>query len=172
MDPYVRALEVRVAALERHISRLERQHRQHMTFARSTLPPDDTGTVQTIQGQLDALSFRDGIPMVMHYGFSSAMPVGGDKIVLFGNGEKSNAVAIASNHQAHRFTGLLTGESVLYDMWGHSVRLTQSAVLVIGDLHVTGKIITTDNVSVTGDISATGTITANTINAPNGHVGP
>jgi phage gp45-like len=148
MDAYTLALEQRMAALERYVQKLERRINAGIAFARSTLPANDSGTVQTIQGRLDALSVRDDMPVIMHYGFSSSMPVGGDKVVLFGNGERSNAVVVGSNHQAHRFTGLLTGECVLYDMWGHSIHMTAGGINIAGNVAITG------NATVTGEVTA------------------
>ncbi len=167
MDPYTANLERRVAALERHVARLERRLAQDVAFARSTAPPDDTGNVQTIQGRLDALSTRDGMPVLFHYGFSSAMPVGGDKVVLFGNGDRSNGVVIASGHQQYRYKGLKTGEVCLYDMWGHVIQLTQSGIAVTGDLHVSGAMIAGygggDQVNLQTHRHGTGTAAAGTV---------
>jgi hypothetical protein len=81
------------------------------------------------------------MPMLFHYGFSSAMPIGGDKVVLFGNGERSSGVVIASNHQQYRQKNLGTGEVCLCDMWGHAIRLTENGISVTGDLHVSGAVI-------------------------------
>jgi phage gp45-like len=109
---------------------------------------------------------RDGIPVLMHYGFSSAMPIGGDKVVIHGNGQRASAIAVATGHQAHRFTGLLTGEAVLYDMWGHSLRLTSGGAVLTGDLHVTGAVIAgfggTDQVGVQTHQHGTGAAAAGT----------
>ena len=148
MDPYTRSLELRLAALERYVARLERRIAATLSFARTTTPPNDAGVIQTVQSQLNALSVRDDVPVMMLYGFSSSMPLGGDKIVLHGNGEQASAIAIATNHQAYRFTGLLTGESVMHDAWQHSIRLTEDGVVITG------------NVTINGLATATGNITA------------
>lgn len=140
-------LAAEMAALRRRLDRLERRSRQHVSFARTTAPSNDNGPVQTTQAQIDALSVRNDVPMLFYYGFSSAMPSGGDKVVIHGNGERSSAVAIASGHQQYRFTGLNDGEVVLYDMNGNSIRLTQNGIVITGnvnltgDLHVTGAVI-------------------------------
>jgi phage gp45-like len=142
------SLEARVAALERHIDRLERRMRLSagVSFARTTLPPKDTGAIQTVQSQLDPLSVRNDLPVLFHYGFSSAMPVGGDKLVVHGYGERSSAIAVATGHQQYRFKSLNTGEVVLHDMWGNSIRLTQHEIVVTGTLHVIGDIKATGGV--------------------------
>jgi hypothetical protein len=70
MDAYTEALERRVAALERHIMRLERRLGASVAFARSTAPRTTAATCRPSRGRLDALSTRDGMPMLFHYGFS------------------------------------------------------------------------------------------------------
>jgi phage gp45-like len=116
-------LGARVAMLERMVATLARRQGSGFEFSRSTAAPVDSGPVQTIQGQLDALSRRDGMPVLFHYGFSSAMPIGGDKAVAYLNANRSSGVVIATGHQTYRVTGLVTGETVIHDMWGRSVKL-------------------------------------------------
>lgn len=123
-------LEARVAMLERMVASLSRQRGASIAFSRSTAPPIDTGAVQTIQGQMDALSIRDAMPVLFHYGFSSAMPIGGDKVVAYLNGTRSSPVVVATGHQTYRVTGLATGETVIHDMWGRSVKLSASGPVI------------------------------------------
>lgn len=139
-------LAAQVAALTRRLDRLERRTRQHVSFARTTATANDNGPVQTTQAQIDALSVRNDVPMLFYYGFSSAMPMGGDKLVVHGNGERSSAVAIASGHQQYRFTGLNDGEVVLYDQWGNVIHFTQNAIQITGTVQVTGDL------QVTGEV--------------------
>jgi len=143
-------LEQRVAQLEALVARLTRQVGPHLSFARSTMAPVDSGPVQTQQGQFDALSVRDAMPVLQHYGFASLMPKDGDKVVAHLGGHRSMAVVIATGHQAYRYRHQTTGEVTLYDMWGRSIRLTANGIVVNpgelpavvnGDLHVTGNII-------------------------------
>ena len=141
-------LEARVAMLERIVAQQARQLRTPIAFGRSTAAPIDTGPVQTIQGQMDALSRRDGMPVLFHYGYSSAMPIGGDKVISYLTADRSQGVVIATGHQSYRLTGLSTGQVALYDMWGHKI------VLGSGGISMTGT------VSVTGDIHATGAVIA------------
>jgi phage gp45-like len=147
-DPYVRLLESRIAALERSLARLARQLRAPIALSRSTANAQDSGAVQTNQGRLDALSLKDGLPTLYAYGFSSSLPVGGDKLVAFLGGDRSQGVVIATGHQDYRLRGLLPGEAAMHDMWSHSIRLTATGIAIAGD------------VTVTGSITATGGITA------------
>jgi phage gp45-like len=123
----------RIATLERRLDRLERRTAMGVAFARSTNQPVDSGTVQTLQGQIDALSIRDAMPVLYHYGFSASMPLGGDHVVIFGNGERSSGVVVATNHQQYRFTGLANGEAVLYNkVTGTSVLMGASGIVIDG----------------------------------------
>jgi phage gp45-like len=142
-----------IAMLEQRIERLERKLRAQVTLSRSTAPAVDSGVVQFNQGMIDPLSYQDNMPTLLNYGFSSSLPVGGDKAVMFLNGDRSQGVVVATGHQTYRFKGLLEGESVMYDMWGHSIRMAASAVTVTAPSLVT----TGDVVVGTG---ATGTFTA------------
>ena len=140
-------LESRIALLERLVQQLVRRQAQPIGFARSTAAPNDSGPVQTVQGQFDALSLRDGMPVLFHYGYTSAMPIGGDKVIGYLGGERSSPVVLATGHQTYRLTGLAPGEVALYDMWQHAVRLNSAGiamtgtVTINGDLRVTGAVI-------------------------------
>jgi phage gp45-like len=146
-DLYVRQLELRIARLERAI-------RQQVSLSRSTAPAIDTGPVQTIQGRIDPLSLRDGMPALLNYGFSSSLPLGGDKAVMFLGGDRSQGIVVATGHQTHRFTGLAIGEVVMHDMWQHYIHMTEQGLVVKGNIALTG------NLTVMGAITATGDITA------------
>ena len=144
-------LEARVALLERELARLTRQRGQAISFARSTMAPVDTGAVQTSQGQFDALSIRDAMPVLQHYGFASAMPVNGDKVVAHIGGQRSLAVVIATGHQTYRQRNQAVGEVTLYDMWGRTIRLTSTGITInCGAVPMT----------ITGNLRVTGSITA------------
>jgi phage gp45-like len=162
------SLEVRVAALERHIERLERRLRGGVSFARTTMPPVDTGTVQTVQSRLDALSVRNDLPILFHYGFSSAMPVGGDKLVMHGYGERSSAIAVATGHQQYRYKGLQTGEVVLHDNGGSVVKLAVGGNITVTSTNSVTVISPTvffkaasggnTNVAIVGNLGISGTL--------------
>jgi len=140
----------RIAALERRLARLERGTAQRIAFARSTAPASDSGAVQTVQGQVDAVSARDAMPVMYHYGFTASLPPGGDHVVVYRGADRSSGVVIATGHQSYRMTGLASGEMAIYDMWGRSVKLGATGitinangvpVVLQGDLHVSGNVI-------------------------------
>jgi phage gp45-like len=133
VDPYI-------SMLEQRIERLERALRQQVAISRSTAPAIDTGMVQVNQGQIDPLTVLDGMPTLLNYGFSSSMPIGGDKAVIFLNGDRSQGVVVATGHRQYRFIGLQEGEAVMHDMWGHSLRLSAAGATLVGNLSVTGSI--------------------------------
>ena len=169
-------LEARVAMLERQIDALMRRRGSPFALARTTLAVNDTGSVQTVQAQLDALSTRDGIPLLYAYGVTGSPPVAADLHVAFLDGDRSKAVAIASGHQTYRLRGLGLGDSALYDSRGAYVWLTSAGpavncggrpMLITGDLHVTGAVIGnyggSEQVGLLSHRHGTGTSAAGTV---------
>nr|CBX82213.1 Mu-like prophage FluMu protein gp45 [Erwinia amylovora ATCC BAA-2158] len=51
-------------------------------------------------------------------------------VIAFLGGDRSSGVIIASNHQAHRQSGLNTGETVIYSQWGQLVKLTETGITI------------------------------------------
>lgn len=140
-------LEARVAQLERQIAALMQRRGAPFALARSTMNANDSGPVQTVQAQLDALSRRDAVPVLYHYGFFASPPAGADLHVAFLDNDRSKAVVIASNHQSHRMTGIAPGDAGLY---------AQGAVIHLSG----GGIAITGNVALTGNLTVTGSVTA------------
>ena len=147
-------LEARIVMLERQlvsqgrqIPALSQRRGAPFALARSTMNVNDSGPVQTVQAQLDALSTRDNIPVLYHYGFFGAPPVGADLHVAFLDGDRSKAVVIASNHQSHRMTGVSPGDAGLY---------AQGAIIHLKS----GGIAMSGNVTLTGNLTVTGSVTA------------
>ena len=146
-------LEARVAILERQLNALMQRRGTHFALARSTMNVNDAGPVQTVQARLDALSTRDNIPVLYHYGFFGAPPVGADLHVAFLDGDRSKAVVIASNHQSHRMTGVSPGDAGLYAQ-GAIVHLSGSGIGLTGNISHTGNYTLTGNLTVTGSVTA------------------
>lgn len=153
-------LEARIAQLERQVARLSR--RSPFALARSTMVPNDSGVIQTVQAQLDALSTRDGIPILYNYGFFSNPPVGADMHLAFLDGNRSQAVVIATGHKTYRPTGNAPGDSGLHDSFGHIIHLNSAGILIVGNITLTGSIAMTGDLAVIGSITATGGIQAGT----------
>ena len=63
---------------------------------------DDSGNVQMLQVVLGPQTTRDNLPRLAEYGLASNPPTKSDAIVLCLAGDRSVAVAIATNHQPSR----------------------------------------------------------------------
>ena len=146
-------LERRLAAQGRQIAELSERRGRPFALARSTMDVNDSGTVQTVQAQIDSLSTRDNIPVLYHYGFFAAPPVGADLHIAFLDGDRSKAVVIASNHQSHRMTGVAPGDTGLYAQ-GAIVHLSGAGIGLTGNVSHTGNYTLHGNLTVTGSVTA------------------
>lgn len=135
---------------------------------------DDSGTVQKVQAQLNGFETRDGTPRIAEFGFTSNPPANSDVVFLFLAGNRTSGIAIATNHQPSRPTGLQPGEVQVYDLWGKSIYFTENNGIVIDakntDITInnaqtvtvnasTEVVLNTPKLQVNGDIVATGDIT-------------
>ena len=146
-------LERQLAAQGRQIAAMSQRRGAPFALARSTMNVNDSGPVQTVQAQLDALSTRDNIPVLSNYGFFGAPPIGADLHVAFLDGDRSKAVVIASNHQSHRMTGVAPGDAGLYAN-GAIVHLSSTGIGLTGAISHTGNYTLTGNLTVTGSVTA------------------
>ncbi|EAB9908258.1 phage baseplate assembly protein V [Salmonella enterica subsp. enterica] len=103
---------------------------------------NDGGSVQKIQYRAPT-EVRGDTPRLAEFGFSSGLPAGSDVVMLFPGGDRSNAVIIASGHQSTRYRNLSPGEVVVYDQWGHHIRLTESGI----EVEAAGGDVTVNNAS-------------------------
>jgi phage gp45-like len=150
LEAIVAMLAAKVAALERDAATQSLPRAAPFALGRTTLAVNDTGPVQTVQARLNALSVRDGIPVLYGFGFTGSPPIGTDVHVAFLNGNPSKSLVIAGSHQTFRLRGLSVGDSALYDIRGAYLWLTSAGpaingaglpTTVNGDLHVTGAVI-------------------------------
>ncbi len=150
LESVVAMLAARVASLERQVSAQSLRQGAPFALARTTLSVNDTGAVQTVQAQLDALSTRDGMPLFYNFGHTGSPPIGTDLHVSYLDGDPSKSIATAGGHQTYRLRGLLVGDSALYDIRGATIWLTAAGpaingaglpITVTGDLHVSGNVI-------------------------------
>lgn len=154
------------------MSRLWRRLQLVTSWGRVT-QRDDSKTAQGLQVKLNDAETKDGVPRVAEFGFTSNPPDGSDVVVVFMGGDRSKGVVIATNHQASRPTGLLPGETKLYDQWGKFIHLTKEGGIVVqaGGAPVTvnnatavtinasdSVVMNTPRLKVSGDIEADGDI--------------
>lgn len=134
---------------------------------------DDSKTAQLLQVKLNDSETRDSTPRVAEFGFTSFPPNGSDVLVVFMGGDRSKGVVVATGHQQSRPVGLVSGESMVYDLWGKSIYLTKDNGIVVeaGGTPVTVNNATTVTINaatavemntpllrVTGDIEAGGNV--------------
>lgn len=134
---------------------------------------DDAGSAQLLQVRLGPLETRDRTPRLAEFGFSSRPPEGSDALLVFVGGDRSNGVIIATGHQDSRPRGLDVGETIVYDLFGRSIRFTKDGAIsiqangtpVVIDGATTVTIRATEKVrmetpllEVTGDIVAGGNV--------------
>lgn len=126
---------------------------------------NDAGPVQLMQVAPSADETRDNTPRLAEFGLASNPMPGADTVILFGAGDRSNGVVIATGDQRYRPRKLLPGEVMLYDAFGKSVYLSQSGIVI----NANGQNVTLNNaptttlntnLNVIGAITATQNVTA------------
>lgn len=88
----------------------------------------------------------DGVRLMQQVGFASDLPVDAQVVMLPIGGRATNMVIIASG-DAPVVVKAGEGETVIYDQFGHEIRLGKEGVKVKGNMHVDGNIVTTGQVS-------------------------
>jgi phage baseplate assembly protein V len=109
---------------------------------------NDSGTVQKVQLQTNALETIDNIPRVAEFGLASVPPADSDVVMVNHGGGRNNATIIGTNHQPSRPTNLKPGETMVYSEDGKSVYFTASGGIVIEAKGQTVTINDASNVTV------------------------
>lgn len=91
-----------------------------------------TQKCQQIDVSLIAGDQKTGIEHLEPYGFTSRANAGAEAILLFPDGDRSHAVAVAVADRRYRIKGLATGEVAIYDDIGQSATLTRAGIVVNG----------------------------------------
>ena len=115
---------------------------------------DDTGPVHLLQLQLSAAETRDATPQVLTFGFSSHPPAGSDVVYVSLGGDRSQTIAIGTNHPQSRPRNVAQGGSVQHDQGGSRVLLNNDGTI---QLVPSGGVVT-----VAGSLLVTGEVTAQT----------
>lgn len=107
-------------------SQIERQHRRHlMNNGRCVITAtDDAGGVHKAQVRPTPRELIDDVPVVQLFGVSSHAPVGSEAHMVCTRGDRSSAVVLATNHPDHRPRNLKSGETVIYDSSGTTLKLS------------------------------------------------
>ena len=92
---------------------------------------DDSKTAQLLQVKLNDSETRDSTPRIAEFGFTSFPPNGSDVLMVFMGGDRSKGVVVATGHQQSRPAGLVSGESMVYDVWGKSIHFTKDDGIVV-----------------------------------------
>src|SRR5471030_1162838 len=100
----------------------------------------DAGGIQQVQYETP-LVVRGNTPRLMEFGFSSSLPPDSDVLVVYLAGDRSNGVVIASGHKGSRHANLKSGETVLYNLWGQYIKLTEKGI----EVEANGQAVTVNN---------------------------
>nr|WP_309594922.1 phage baseplate assembly protein [Moraxella osloensis] len=88
----------------------------------------------------------DGVRLMQQVGFASDLPVDTQVVMLPIGGRATNMVIIASG-DAPVAVKAGEGETVIYDQFGHEIRLGKDGIKMIGNVDIDG------NVTATGQVS-------------------
>ena len=153
LEATVAMLARQVVMLERQVSALMLRRGAPFALARTTLTVNDTGPVQTVQAQLDALSMRDNIPLLYGFGVTGSPPIGADLHLAFLDGDRAK-----SRHRSPAVT-----RPIGCGAWRWAIpRSTTAAAphvwLTAGG--PVGNVGHTGNARCTGDLHVTGSVIA------------
>ena len=91
------------------------------------------GRVQIDEGDLGKSGGRriiDKVARVAHFGFAAVPPIGSEVMLASPAGDRTQTIAIGSNHQPSRLKDLKPGDSGIYDVRGAKVTLTADGLLI------------------------------------------
>lgn len=95
---------------------------------------DDTGPIQRLQideGDLGGFGGRrviDKVPHFLQFGFASSPPLDSEVMLAAPAGDRTQTIAMGTNHQPSRQKNLQPGDACLYDVRGQYVRLTAAGL--------------------------------------------
>jgi phage gp45-like len=117
---------------------------------------DDKGPVHRVQGRVRGTPETiDNMQVVQLYGVASHAPVGSDALAVFGNGDRSNSVIVATANQKARPRNQKPGEVTIFTDEGDTISLQRN-----------------HTISTTTKTIATKADTATTIDSPQITLGP
>jgi phage baseplate assembly protein V len=89
-----------------------------------------TGPVHMYQIRVNDLDIRDNVPHLSEFGFISMPPLGTDVVMVCLEGNPRKSILVGTNHQPSLPQGLLPGESMVFNLWGMSIYMTQAGIVV------------------------------------------
>jgi phage baseplate assembly protein V len=113
------------------LNRVVRRVLQAMGRGRVTAV-NDGGVVQMLQVQLNPLETIDNVPRLAEFGLTSNPPDGASVAMMFIGGDRSNGVVVATGDQKSRPTGLLSGETMVYNLVGIKIYLSKAGLSIDG----------------------------------------
>ena len=122
---------------------------------------------QNLQLKVLAGETHDDVERFQNYGHTSVPPAGAEAIVLGVGGNRSGMVAVVVDHKGSRPHDLEPGDSMLYHLEGHNIRLTKDGTAIItvkqAILEASEQLtIISPSTTCQGDFHATGTISSDT----------
>ena len=85
---------------------------------------------QNLQLRLQSDEVADDVERFQNYGHYS-VPIAGEAIVVSVGGKRSHLVAVVVDDKSMRPAGLIAGDSVLYHLEGHQLRLTENGEAIL-----------------------------------------
>jgi phage gp45-like len=162
------------------IGRAFRRIQHALGFGTTTTVPDDSGTVQTVQIQVNQLTLRDSVPVVHLFGFSSVAPIGTDVVTISAQGDPTMVAVIGQNNQALRPKNIASGGTQIYDAFQRflffvpngpiEINAANTPVVINGATTVTinaPDVIINGDVQVNGKVNTTGDVVAGSISLQN-----
>lgn len=132
---------------------------------------NDEAKRQRLQIQTLAGETASDVERWQNYGHTSVPPEGSEAITLALNGNRSKLVVICAEDKAVRLKGLKDGDSALYHLEGHYLKLTKDGVaelmgdelnIVVKRVNITAEEsvdITTPSTTISGDVEIGGNTT-------------
>ena len=93
----------------------------------------------------------EDVEVIQHVGFASYIPEEVKVVLIPQQGKTSKAVIVATKGGAI-VVDVATGETCIYDQFGHSVWLKEDGIHIKGDLFVDGNIESTQDIKADGQV--------------------
>lgn len=97
---------------------------------------DDTGPIMRLQidegdlGKFGGRRIIDKVARIAHFGFASVPPIGAEVMLVAAAGDRTQTIALGTNHQPSRLKNMKPGDSGIYDVRGAKVTLTEDGLLI------------------------------------------